>query len=168
MSTKKLANLSIFLTMAVILGYIEAILPFSIGVPGIKLGLVNYIVIILLYEYGLKDAFLVSILRILIISLIFGNISLAIYSLSGAICSILIMAICARINVFSMIGNSILGGIVHNIAQLIVAMCLMDTDSLMYYAPFLILGGLIAGFLIGTLAHITRARISKVIKIYEE
>lgn len=151
MTTKKLSFLALLLSFAVILGYVEAILPFSVGIPGIKLGLANYAVVLTLYLFSFKDALVITVLRTIIIGLLFGNLVMLIYSTSAAIISIILMSIMRKLNIFSLIGVSAIGGVIHNVTQLIIAFVMFSTKALLYYVPFLIIGGLVAGILIGIL-----------------
>ncbi len=151
-TTKRTAYLGLFVALAFILSYIEAIIPFSMGVPGIKLGLANIVVVIVLYAFGTKEAFLISLVRIVLVAFTFSNTFTMIYSLSGGFLSWAVMNILMKIDKFSIVGVSVVGGVSHNIGQLIVAAILVQTSSLIYYLPILIIGGVIAGIIIGLLS----------------
>lgn len=146
---KKTVTLGFLLALSMILSYIESVLPLSIGIPGIKLGLPNLIVVILLYLYGEKEALAVNILRIVLSGFMFGNLFAILYALAGALFSFSVMFIMKKINVFSIAGVSIGGGVFHNIGQLIVAMFVVETYAPIFYLPVLLAAGVATGFIIG-------------------
>lgn len=150
--TKKLAKMGLFTALAMIFGYVEALIPIPIGIPGVKLGLANVVVVFSLYTMDAKEAFFIDVGRILLIGFTFGNLSMLLYSLAGGILSFLVMALAKRTKRFSVYGVSVLGGVFHNIGQLVMAMAVLETVSLVYYGPVLLLAGLITGLLIGILS----------------
>ncbi len=147
----RIAFLGMFVALAFIFSYVEAILPFSIGVPGIKLGLANIVVITALYAFGIKEAFAISAVRIILVAFTFSNTFTMVYSLAGGMLSWAIMSLFKMSNKFSIIGVSVIGGVFHNIGQLMVAAILMETSSLIYYLPILMIGGTATGIVIGIL-----------------
>ncbi len=149
---KKTVTLGFLLALSMILSYIESVLPLSIGIPGIKLGLPNLIVVILLYLYGEKEALAVNILRIVLSGFMFGNLFAILYALAGAFFSFTVMLIMKKINVFSIAGVSIGGGVFHNIGQLIVAMLVVETYAPIFYLPVLLAAGVATGFIIGLIS----------------
>lgn len=149
---KKTAALGLLLALSMILSYIESVLPLSIGIPGIKLGLPNLIVVILLYLYGEKEALAVNFLRIVLSGFLFGNLFAILYALAGALCSFSVMFIMKKTNFFSIAGVSIGGGVFHNIGQLIVAMFAVETYAPIFYLPVLLAAGLATGFIIGLIS----------------
>lgn len=150
--TKKLAQLGLFLALALILAYVESLIPFSFGIPGIKLGLPNLIVVMLLYQGSAKEAFLINILRIILSGFLFSNLYAILYALAGAAFSFAAMLIGRQFRCFSMIGVSVLGGVFHNIGQIIVAMFVVNTVYVGYYVPFLIVAGTVTGAVLGIVA----------------
>ena len=118
---RKTAFMGLFLALAMICSYIETLIPFSVGIPGIKLGLANIVVVLMLYSVGTKEALLVSLLRIVLVGILFGNAFSILYSLSGGILSLLVMFLMKKTDKFSCVSVSITGGISHNIGQIIVA-----------------------------------------------
>lgn len=146
---KKTAELGLFLALALILSYVESLIPFSFGIPGIKLGLPNLIVVLLLYRSGAKDAALVNFLRIILSGFLFGSLYSILYALAGAVLSFCAMLIGRRFNCFSAVGVSVLGGVFHNIGQIIIAMLVVETYYVGYYIPFLIAAGTITGAVLG-------------------
>lgn len=160
--TKKLARMGLFTALAMIFGYIEAMLPIPIRIQGIKLGLANLVVVFSLYALDPKEAFLINMTRIILIGFTFGNLSMLLYSLAGGIASFAVMASAKHSGKFSVYGVSILGGVFHNVGQLAVAMLVLETFSLIYYGPALLLSGLITGFLIGLLSKEILERIGDI------
>lgn len=157
--SKKTAYLGLFSAVAIIFGYVESLIPFFAGIPGIKLGLANLAVLFILERYTWKEAALVSVVRILVIGFLFGNLFSIFYSLAGAALSLLVMVLLNKQKGFSLIGVSIAGGVSHNIGQLLVAILIVETTSLLYYAPALLVSGVITGFLIGLVTNEINRRI---------
>ena len=164
MTTKKLALCGLFLAMALITSYIERMLPLNPGIPGVKLGLSNIVTMILLYIVGTGTALVVTLLRILLAGLMFGSGFSMVYSTAGAICSMLIMMILKRTRMFSAVGVSVAGGVFHNIGQILVAVLVLETGSLIYYLPILIVSGLGAGIVVGMLSGILIKRLEMPIR----
>ena len=148
---RKTADLGLFAAVAIIFGYVESLVPVFTGIPGIKLGLANLAVLFILDRYSFKEAALVSVVRILVIGFMFGNLFSILYSLAGAALSLTVMELLKKYSGFSLIGISVAGGVTHNIGQLIVAMIVVSNTSLMVYAPALLVAGVLAGILIGGL-----------------
>lgn len=148
----RVAYFGVFTALALIFSYVETLIPFQFGIPGIKLGLANLIIVIALYKMHLSDAFLLSIVRILLSGLIFGNYFSIIYSLAGGILSLAVMTLLKRNGGFSVMGVSMAGGVMHNVGQLIVAMLVVETFSVAYYLPVLLIAGLVTGFFIGAVS----------------
>ena len=146
---RKTAYLGMMSAAAILLGYIESLLPLSIGVPGVKLGIANLAAVFVLYYYGVREAALVSVVRILVIGFMFGNLFSILFSLAGAALSLLVMTGVKRMKGFSVFGVSMAGGVSHNVGQLIVASLVVENFYLMYYLPVLLISGLICGCLIG-------------------
>ncbi len=160
--TKKVALLGIMTSVALILSYIEAILPpIWSAVPGIKMGFPNIVVIFILYRFGVKEAAILSFIRIFIVALLFGNVMTLAYSCAGAFLSIVLMAIFKKINAFSVVGTSIVGGVAHNLGQILVAIFLFDTVQIGYYMAVLAVTGTIAGVFIGIAGAFLLKRLEK-------
>ena len=160
----RLAMLGVFTAVALVLSYVESLLPpIWTAVPGIKMGLPNIITIILLYKLGVKEAALVSFIRVLFSSfLLFGSGMMLMYSVAGAALSLSLMAICKKLNLFSTVGVSVVGGISHNLGQILVAIALFDTTQLGYYMIVLSVTGTIAGVFIGIAGALLLKRLEKV------
>lgn len=159
--TKKTAFLGIATSVALILAYIEAILPpIWTAVPGIKVGLPNLIIILVLYCFGFKHAAIVSGVRLVIVTMLFGNAMTLAYSVAGAVLSLAIMGIMKKTDKFSTVGVSIAGAVSHNLGQIIVAIFLFDTIQIGYYMVVLAITGTIAGVFIGVGSNLLLKRIS--------
>lgn len=140
--------------LALIFSYIEAILPLSVGIPGVKLGIANLVILTALYLLGFRYAMIINVLRILIAGLLFNGFFGAMYSLAGGVLSLIIMALLKKTHLFSTIGISMAGGVAHNLGQLLVAALIVSTMKLFYYFPVLLFSGMISGILIGILTHL--------------
>ena len=159
MYQKKTAYLGVFAAVAIIFGYVESLFPFFAGIPGIKLGLANLAVLYILEKYTWKEAALVSAVRIVVIGFLFGNMFSILYSLAGAALSLAVMTLMKKRSGFSILGVSVSGGVSHNIGQLIVAALIVVNAAFLYYAPILIISGVITGLLIGLLTREVAKRI---------
>jgi heptaprenyl diphosphate synthase len=147
---KTISLLGVCTALAMVLAYVEVILPpLFAAVPGIKMGLPNIIIIFLLYRKGPVAAAVVSMLRIVLVSLLFGNAMAFMYSLAGGFLSLLIMVLLRRLKFLSMVGVSVAGAVAHNVGQILMAMLLLETAELGYYLVVLTVSGTIAGVLIG-------------------
>lgn len=149
MSAKKLSTFGMLVALAFIFSYIELLVPFHFIVPGMKLGLANIVVVTALYLLGPKEALTISFVRIVLVAFTFGNLNTMLYSLAGGILSFIAMAMAKKIGAFSVIGVSVLGAVFHNIGQILVAMFMLDTKTLVNYLPFLVIMSLVTGVLIG-------------------
>lgn len=158
-NTKKIAELSVFTALAFIFSYIESLFPLPIPFPGIKLGLANLVIVIVLYRFDLKAAFFVSIIRNILNALTFGSLFGLLYSLAGSILSLLVMAFLKKSKKLSLTGVSAVGGITHNMGQFLTAIALVGYEAIIYYLPFLYFSGIIAGVLIGIFAGLCLKRL---------
>ncbi len=149
---RKTAYLGLFAAVAIIFGYVESLVPVFTGIPGIKLGLANLAVLFILDRYSFKEAALVSVVRILVIGFMFGNLFSILFSLAGAGLSLLVMVLLKKNGGFSVAGVSIAGGVTHNIGQILIAVCVVENVNLFYYLPVLLIAGLLTGLLIGILS----------------
>ncbi len=148
----KIAYWGVFLALALVCSYVESLIPISFGIPGVKLGLTNIVVILMLYTIGAKDAILISVLRIILAGFMFGNAFSIIYSLAGGILSFVVMVLLKNTGKLKILSISTAGGISHNVGQLIVAALVVENYNILFYVPVLIIAGIITGFLIGLLA----------------
>lgn len=143
-----IAFMGIYIALAFIFGYIESLMPFNFGIPGVKAGLANIVIVIILYLSGFKRALFLNVVRVVLTAFTFGNMASMIYSVSGAILSICVMYMLKKTGKFSIMGISAAGGVSHNAGQLIVA-ALMLGKAVFYYLPVLIVTGCITGAVIG-------------------
>ena len=153
MGSKKIAYGGLFSALAILMGYVELLVPLPIPVPGVKLGLANIIIILVLYVMGPKAAFFVSVIRVLLSGLLFAGFAGLLYSLSGALVSLAAMLLLYKTDKFSIIGISISGGIFHNIGQICVAALVVENMKLFYYLPILLVSGILTGAVIGMVAQ---------------
>ena len=158
MKTKKLTTLALLTAGAMILSYVESMLP-SLGVPGVKMGLANIAVIFALYRLGWKEALGISLVRVFVVSMLFGSMSALLYSLAGAALSLGVMALLKRPDRFSETGVSVAGGVAHNAGQILVAMALLGSAKLAYYYPILVISGVAGGVLTGLTAAMLIKRV---------
>ena len=160
---KKITFLALCASLALLLSYVEALIPpiFS-AVPGIKMGLPNIIIVFILYHFGVFNAGAISFVRLIIVSLLFGNPMVFLYSLAGAVLSLLVMAILKKLDFLSTVGVSVAGAIMHNLGQVIVAMILMNTSEIGYYMIVLSITGVISGVFIGLCGALMLKRFSKI------
>lgn len=162
---KLLPYYSLFTTVALLIGYVEILVNLPIFIPGMKLGLGNILIIVIIYLLDIRGAIAVSFLKIFLTSLLFSGFGSFMYSLGGGIFSLIVMWICKKSNLFSVIGVSIMGGIFHNIGQLLVAVILIENLNLMYYGVLLIIFGTISGIIVGIVGNIMIIRLRGVIKL---
>ncbi len=160
-SIKQIAQYGCMLAFAMIVSYIEALIPFYFGIPGAKLGLANSVIVLCLYMFGGAPAFMINTARVILCGILFSNAYSIWYSLAGAAVSYLVMFLLKKIKGFSMIGVSIAGGVAHNLGQLLVALMITDVPVLLFYLPALLLFGTVTGLLNGSLAMIIYKRIEK-------
>ena len=162
---KKTAYLGVMLALALICSYVEVLIPIPLGIPGIKLGLANIVIVFAMYSMGIKEALVLSIMRVTISGFMFGNVVAIAYSLAGGLLSLLVMYLLKKTNKLSCISISIAGGIFHNIGQMIIATILVDNYYVLYYVPVLMIAGFITGACIGVVAQEVFLRIGKQMKI---
>lgn len=160
--SQKAAYFGVFTALALIFSYVETLIPIHFGVPGIKLGLANLLIVVFLYKYGVKEALLLSVVRILLSGFLFGNLFSIVYSLAGGILSLIVMNLCRKIAGFSVMGVSAAGGVSHNMGQLLAAMAVVETYRVGYYFPVLLVSGVITGVLIGIAANEVLKRLNTI------
>lgn len=159
--TKKITIAALMAAMALIFSYVEVLIPFTIGIPGIKLGIANIVVIIALYYLNAKYALTINIVRVLIAGLLFNGLFGALYSLAGALVSFAVMVLLKKTNIFSVVGISMAGGVAHNLGQILVAAVLVANIKIFIYFPVLIISGVITGAIIGILAGLILRKLPK-------
>ena len=149
-SARTVATLGLCTAIAMVLAWLESQLPpLAVAVPGIKLGLPNIAIIFILYCFGWKEAAAVSFVRIVAVSLLFGNVPTLLYSLAGGFLSLLGMVLLKKTNLLSTVGVSVAGGVLHNVGQILMAMLIMSTAGLGYYLIVLCVTGIVSGVFVG-------------------
>lgn len=140
--------------VALMFTYVEVLLPYNIGIPGVKLGLANLVIMLALYRINFRYAFVINIVRVILATLLFAGVFAMIYSLAGATISLIIMTLLHKTNKFSMIGVSMAGGVAHNFGQLLVASLVVSNLRMFTYFPVLVFSGIVSGIGIGIIAYI--------------
>lgn len=162
--TKRLTSLSLLISVAMILSYIESLVPAFVAVPGIKVGLSNIATVFALYTVGAPGAVVVSLIRVVLSSLLFGNFAMMIYSLSGAAFALMFMIILKVADVFSEVGVSVAGGVMHNAGQVIAAAFMMENAGIVSYLVPLVISGTVAGVAVGLISALLIKRIGRYIR----
>lgn len=161
MKSKSIATFGMLIALAFIFSYIESLIPIPIPIPGVKLGLANLVVIAGLYTMGGKHAFILSMIRIILVGFTFGNPSTMMFSFAGGFLSWFFMVLLYKRKLFSIVGVSIIGGVAHNIGQILIAIRIVNNTKLIFYLPFLLVSGAVTGILIGIIGSIIVVRLKK-------
>lgn len=148
----KAAYFGVFTALALIFSYVESLISIPFKVPGIKLGLANLVIVVVLYKMGTKEAYILAVIRVVLSGFLFGNLFSIIYSLAGGLLSLTAMVVLKNTKAFSLLGISAMGGVFHNVGQLLMAALVLESQSIWYYFPVLLISGLVTGILIGILA----------------
>lgn len=151
--SKKVARMGVFIALAMIFSYIEVLIPFNFGIPGVKLGIANIVTVTSLYLFSTGEAFGISVIRIVLMGILFGNGMSLLYSLAGGLLSFLAMWLGKKTNWFSVMGVSVAGGVFHNVGQILAVMLVMKNTMFVAYLPVLFVAGVVTGYLIGLLAN---------------
>ena len=151
--------MALTVALAMILSFVESQIPAFVAIPGVKMGLANIAVVFALYKLGWKEAILISLIRVFLVSLLFGTGASLFYSMAGAVLSLLGMIGLKATRQFSSVAVSVAGGVLHNVGQIGMACLLLETDVLRYYLPFLVLSGILAGVVISMIAAVMVKRI---------
>ncbi|MBO5543170.1 MAG: Gx transporter family protein [Oscillospiraceae bacterium] len=159
MKAKKITTMALATALCMVLSFVESQIPAFVAIPGVKVGLANIAVIFAMYRLGWKEAAVVSLIRVLLVSLLFGSFASMFYSLAGAVLSLVGMGILKKTGKFTEIIVSVAGGILHNIGQIVMAGILLGTDVLRYYLPLLLISGTIAGVVVGVASAILIRRV---------
>lgn len=159
MTSKKIARYALLTALAMVLSWLESLVPLSVAVPGVKLGLTNLVVIFALYRMSARDALAISLVRVVLVSFTFGNAYAFAYSLAGALLSFGIMWMLKKSGGFSSVGVSVAGGVGHNLGQILIAALVLENSGIFYYFPALLLSGTAAGVCIGVVGGILVKRL---------
>lgn len=160
MKTRKIALCGLLTALAMILSYVEAMLPLSFTVPGIKMGLPNIAILFVIYKLGFRYACIVSLIRVVLTSILFGNAFSLLYSVAGAVLSLAVMYLLRKSGKFGVTAVSVTGGVAHNVGQIIVAIFALETGSLIYYLPILCVSGIGAGLAVGLVSALLIKRVN--------
>ncbi|WP_242838705.1 Gx transporter family protein [Eubacterium sp. AB3007] len=152
--TRRLTMSAMFACLALIFTYVEVLIPYSVGIPGVKLGLANLVILIALYEMDARYALTINLIRICLSGLLFSGLFAMLYSLAGGLISLAVMWALKRTGLFSMVGVSMAGGVAHNFGQVVVAAVIVENIRMFAYFPVLLFTGLAAGILMGIVAYI--------------
>lgn len=161
MKAKKIAFLGLCVALSMILSYFESMIPPLVAVPGVKVGFANLVTIFMLYKVTAKETVAVTIIRVVLVSILFGTVLSMIYSLVGAALSLIGMILLKKSGLFSTVTVSVAGGVLHNIGQIITAIVIMETSQIVFYLPVLLVSGTIAGVVIGLAASLIVKRLDK-------
>lgn len=164
-STRKIAYMGMFIAVAMVFSYVESLIPVNIAVPGVKLGLANLVTIVVMFKMDVRSAWVISLIRVVLSALLFGNLSIMVYSLAGAALSLLVMTLCMKLKIFGLLGTSILGAVSHNAGQIIMAAILMKSGNIMLYIPVLCISGTIAGICIGLAGAVLVRNLPKLLDV---
>lgn len=148
----RVVHFGVFTALALIFSYVESLIPINFGIPGVKLGLANLILIIAMYKMSIREVYLLAVSRIVLAGFLFANLFSIIYSLAGGLLSLTVMYFLKKSERFSLMGISMAGGVSHNIGQLMMAMFVLESFNIAYYFPVLLISGLLTGLVIGIIA----------------
>ncbi len=154
MRSTKVAKYGLFAALALMMSYVEMLLPIPLLMPGMKLGLANVVMVVVLYDMDAKSAFFISLVRVLLAGLLFQGFAGLLYSLSGAFCAWVMMVLLKKTKQLSIIGVSVAGGVFHNVGQILVAAAVVENIKMAYYLPVLLVSGVVTGFVIGLVARL--------------
>jgi heptaprenyl diphosphate synthase len=157
--SKRISIIALLIALAFALSFLESLVPINLGIPGVKVGLANLVVLVSIYVLPKRDAFFISMVRILLAGLIFSGAFSLLYSFVGGILSFAVMILAQKNKHLSIIGVSILGGVAHNIGQIATAICVVNTYRLIYYFPVLLISGTVAGVVVGLISGIIVTRL---------
>lgn len=160
MKTNKITLMALSIAVAMVLSFVESQIPAFVAIPGVKAGLANIAVMFTLYKLGWKEAAVISLVRVFMVSLLFGSAASLFYSAAGAVLSLLGMTLLKKSGLFSTVTVSIAGGVLHNVGQIAMACLLLETNVITYYLPFLILSGIVAGIVVGLVAAVLIKRVT--------
>lgn len=169
LSPQQLATMGMLSALALALSFLESLIPFQPGLPGVKLGLANLVIVFALYRMNVHSALLINTVRILLSSLLFSGLFGLLYSAAGAAASLAAMTLLLQINrkreqagksiLFSIFGISMTGGVFHNLGQLLIAIFILSSLNLVYYLPVMIISGIAAGLVNGMVAWLLLQKI---------
>ena len=159
MKPKRVAFLGLCVALSMILSYFEGLGPPLVAIPGIKIGFANLVAVFMLYRVSSKETVAVSMIRVILVNVLFGTAMTLIFSLAGAACSLVGMILLKKSEKFTPVAVSVVGGVLHNIGQILTAMILLETSQIIFYLPVLLISGTVAGVVIGIIAAVIAKRL---------
>jgi len=160
-TVKRIAQCGLLTAMMLVLGFIESLIPVAAGVPGIKLGLSNGVLLFALYMMDAPTAFVLMVVKVLLSGLLFGGVSAMMYAMAGGVCSMIGMILLKKLG-FHLIAVSMVGAVLHNLGQVLLAMIMLETSQLMFYMAVLLFVGLACGAITGVAARATIGHLQKI------
>ena len=161
-TTRRLTFSALLVTVMLMLGYLESLIP--TGIPGVKLGLSNSVLLLAVYWLGIPSAFLLMAVKVLLSGILFSGVNAMMYSFAGGLLSMIVMSLLYKLKGFSTVTIAMAGGVFHNVGQVGLAMIMLETNRLAYYMAILMLAGLVTGFVTGTLTTILMKRLPESMK----
>ncbi len=156
METRRIAYIGVLTSMALILSYFERMLPPPVPIAGVKFGLANIVILVSLYILSNKDAFAIMLIKVFCVGFFFSGVVTSIFfSLLGGLLSFISMLLFKKTKLFSIVGVSMIGGVMFNVGQIIASYFFVSNISIFYYLPVLLFFGLTSGFLTGIIGHYT-------------
>lgn len=149
--------------VAMLLSYLESLVPPLVAIPGVKVGFSNIATVLTLYTLGIPSAIAVSLVRVSLSALLFGNVQVFFFSLMGAVFALVTMSLMKLFTPFSEIGVSVAGGVMHNAGQIVAAVIVMENSAIASFLPPLIITGTLAGVVVGIVSALLVKRLSSVI-----
>ncbi len=160
--TERMALMAVLLALMLVLGFIESLIPLGVGIPGIKLGLANGVLLFALYMLGTKEAIVLMVLKVTVPLLYIPSyLQTIMYSAAGSVLSLTAMLLVKRIRGIGILGVSMTGAVMHNAGQVLMAMLILQTVSLLYYLSVLLVVGIVTGVLTGTAAKLVMQSLKK-------
>ncbi|SCY82087.1 Gx transporter family protein [Alkaliphilus peptidifermentans] len=152
MNTKLIARFGLLIAVALVLGYFERFIPIASGLPGVKLGLANTVLLYALYLMNVKNAFGLMLIKVLMSGLLFAGVNGMLYSFAGGLLSLSMMVLIKRLENVGIVGVSVIGAAFHNVGQLMVASMVVQTKGVIFYMPILLVSAIITGTLTGIIS----------------
>lgn len=156
---RRLAVSALLVTVMLMLGYVESLVP--TGLPGVKLGLSNSVLILAIVWLGIPAAFALMVVKVLLSGFLFSGVNAMMYAFAGGLLSMVVMSVLYKTRAFSLTPIAMAGAVAHNVGQVALAMLILQTAKLVYYMAILMLAGLVTGFVTGTIASILIRRLPR-------
>ena len=161
LTTQKIARYGILISLALVFGYVEYLIPLPFAVPGVKLGLGNILVLFTMLSYGYAPAFLIMLVKVVASSILFGNPTIFVYSIAGGLLSYAVMALCTKSGTFSILLTSVLGAVFHNVGQLLIVWLFFNYLVVIANLPILLIAGVATGIITGKVCELAIKAVPK-------